>query len=690
MRINGMRRLAPFLLTFLIAASAHAGGWASRGPDGGRVNALAIDPSDSSHLLAGTDNGLFVSTDGAASWTRIHYVDKYEVTHVAIDPTNPSIEYVAYGQVESVSLLIFRHSKLFRSADGGLTWSEVTNFGTQISISSLEVDAAGNVYVGFRCGIEAFASAQCATCPGVSTASSVPAARSTDHGATWRSASAASGEEFRCIRGVTADPQMPGVVYAHSFNVISSSISANWRSTDGGLTFAATTTPGSPGKNLLVHPLTKRRFAANGGGTLSDFGVMGDRGYVVVSDDDGSSWRKIALPPVVPVGQSIIVGEIAIDPASQDTLYLATDHGFYRTTNLGDTWERLFAEVTYAVVVTPSRLYIGTAVGLFISGDGGKTWSQSNLRDNAVTAVEIAVDPNRPATLFAWIEDFEVLPSIARSADAGTTWERLPPFANRRAYADPQPVRPRMGVDAAGTVYVLNTLDLEGTTMVARFRDGATNWEVLPYPDLSGNALLADPNAAGTIYGFSYNGTERKSVDGGTTWSAPVSVGGTYLRAAAIDPIDSRTLFVSTSEGLKRSTDGGMTWVRLGVGAPYEISVSPADHSLVWSFMCCEHLEKSTDGGTTWNVLPIPSVGFRRVLADGVDPNVVYLWSLGGGVYRSVDGGATWAAFSEGLSTGDINWMAAPRRAAGLYAATFRRGVFTRSGDAKIRAIRRR
>src|SRR5436309_880613 len=86
MRINGMRRLAWFFLSSLIAISAQASQWMTRGPDGGRVNALAIDPSNLSHLLAGTDNGLFVSADGAASWTRIHYVDKYEVTQVAIDP----------------------------------------------------------------------------------------------------------------------------------------------------------------------------------------------------------------------------------------------------------------------------------------------------------------------------------------------------------------------------------------------------------------------------------------------------------------------------------------------------------------------------------------------------------------------------------------------------------------------------
>jgi photosystem II stability/assembly factor-like uncharacterized protein len=676
-----MRRAVHCLLLILFAASAGAGQWFTYGLDGGRVNALAIDPANAAHLLAGTDNGLFATTDAAATWTRIHNVDDYEVTQVAIDPTSPSIMYVAYGQVESYFLLIFRNSKLFRSVNGGATWSEVTALGANKSISSLEVDAAGNVYAGFRCGIETFKGVLCETC--ASDVRNYGVARSTDHGLTWQMATGEPSARFRCFRGVTADSERPGVVYAHTWNLISGFIVDNWISTDGGATFALSSIPSSPGKNLLIHPLTKRRFAAVGGGTVSDYGT--DPSSVVVSDDAGATWRAIPLP-----SRSVVVATIALDPTSPDTLYVTTNRGLYRTTNLGLSWDLLFDTAAYAVIVTAAKLYLGTAVGLMVSADNGKTWSPASLRDGAATAIEIAVDPNRPATLYAWIEDEEQSMSVARSTDSGGTWERITDgFGVVTSVGVLQPSRPRLGVDAAGTIYAQQVpLNAAGISSVARLRRGQTTWTVMPYPDAYASLLLVDPNASGTLYAFSYGAQVRKSVDGGTTWSAPASLSGQFFGGAAIDPIDSQTLFVAAS-GLWRSSDGGATWVTVSASNPSSISISPADHRIVWAFTCCDKLEKSTDGGLRWQTLDFPHSNIRGVVADALDPNTVYIWSLGKGIYRSTDGGATWSAFDEGLNSPDVNWMAVARNAGLLYAATFRRGVFTRV-PVRARAIRSR
>ena len=368
-----MRSLPGFVLTLLFACSLQASTWVSLGPDGGRVNALAVDASNPAHLLAGADDGAYETTDAAVTWRRVFALAPV-VERVAIDPTNPAILYAATDHV------------LYRSPDGGATWTKMIE--TQLkSISSVELDPSGNVYVGLACGILAFKMAPEGTHdPGVE--------RSTDHGATFQQAGAGLDDLGACIRGVTPDPEAAGVVYAHTWTYVSTEVRASWRSDDAAATFQSAV-PETPGRNLLVHPVSKRRYATRGGGTQSEYGWMLDTGVILVSDDGGATWRSISstLPS--------IVATIAIDPAAPDTVYAACHDGLYRTTNLGASWERVFGQPSYAVVRAGSRLYDGTASGVFFSDDGGTTWSRSDLHDAATRVREIAVDPNRPATIYA-------------------------------------------------------------------------------------------------------------------------------------------------------------------------------------------------------------------------------------------------------------------------------------------------
>ena len=74
--------------------------------EGGAVNTLVMDPADPAVLYAGTDEGLFKSTDGAANWTQLSVAGR--VTTISVDPGSPSTVYVSAGY------------DLYRSLDGGL------------------------------------------------------------------------------------------------------------------------------------------------------------------------------------------------------------------------------------------------------------------------------------------------------------------------------------------------------------------------------------------------------------------------------------------------------------------------------------------------------------------------------------------------------------------------------------------
>jgi photosystem II stability/assembly factor-like uncharacterized protein len=85
------------------------------------VRSVAIDPARSTSLYAGTQNGLFKSLDGGASWRPSGLPDR-ATTHLVIDFVNPSILYAA-TQITRTGYFCYERV-LFKSTDGGATWSD--------------------------------------------------------------------------------------------------------------------------------------------------------------------------------------------------------------------------------------------------------------------------------------------------------------------------------------------------------------------------------------------------------------------------------------------------------------------------------------------------------------------------------------------------------------------------------------
>jgi len=63
-----VKRLLIVLALVVIPAHAGVNRWTSGGPEGGLVHAIAIDPSDATHVFAGTEAGVFRSVDNGQTW----------------------------------------------------------------------------------------------------------------------------------------------------------------------------------------------------------------------------------------------------------------------------------------------------------------------------------------------------------------------------------------------------------------------------------------------------------------------------------------------------------------------------------------------------------------------------------------------------------------------------------------------
>jgi photosystem II stability/assembly factor-like uncharacterized protein len=206
-------------------------------------------------------------------------------------------------------------------------------------------------------------------------------------------------------------------------------------------------------------------------------------------------------------------------------------------------------------------------------------------------------------------------------------------------------------------------------------------------------AVVATPGQATTIYVATTTGGIFKSVNDGVSF-APVfdHAGGMMsIGAVAVAPSDANVVWAGTGEadnrqssswgdGIYKSVNGGLTWIKMGLAETRHIGkivVDPADPNVVW-VAAVGHLWGSNaergvyqtiDGGATWRKVLYrdENTGAIDLAMDPHDHNVVFAamyqrqrkgWGFNGGgpgsgLYRTTDGGATWSELTNGLPGGD-------------------------------------
>ncbi len=204
--------------------------------------------------------------------------------------------------------------------------------------------------------------------------------------------------------------------------------------------------------------------------------------------------------------------------------------------------------------------------------------------------------------------------------------------------------------------------------------------------------LAIDQTDANTAFAGAAEGGVFRTTDAGQTWTPlfdnqpTISVG-----AVAIDPNNHQVVYAGTGEvnpgggsvayggtGLYRSTDQGSTWTSLGLtesGSIGRIRIDPTNSSRIyvaamgdlWSTGPDRGVYRTTDGGASWKqVLYLSdSTGAVDVMLRPDQPKTIFaaMWErirrpsyyrYGGptcGVYKSTDGGDTWALVAGGLPT---------------------------------------
>jgi photosystem II stability/assembly factor-like uncharacterized protein len=625
------RRIGGLLLIAALGGAAAASGavnqWEPVGPygHGGSVTAVAVAPSDSSVVFAGTPFGVFRSADAGVSWeSRSAGLASLYVTALAVDPGTPSTAYV-----------VMYANGLYKTTNSGVTWTQLLSIAPEVPNGSITVDPTDPrvLYFGSQGQIrkstdggaswtasdELFGGAPVASIAVDPTdhatvyAAAGPVYKSLDGGSHWLATGLVSAGAVRIA------PSDPSTVYAVTLEGI-------FVSHDGAQTWAAGGAINGSPADLAVDPHSAGTVFVTGIDGVSkstDGGVswqVVDAGlpdasdrcmYAITTAPDGTLYAGNICPPgglfkssdraaswTETGGAFTPVDVRAITASSASSaIYAATDAGVFRTLDRGATWTPLNGGLSNLdvkeVVSDPSNsstLYARTATVVAKSVDGGAFWS--DLRFGPVSALALSVSAQSPSSLYAATDDGR----LWRSTDGGSNWltsTPFPPHAILSIAVDP--INP--SIVFAGTSFAFNV-----TGAIYRSADAGATWTQL-FSGINSeidpeafDRIVFDPRDSDTIYATWFDegvpsqpaglAGVYKSTDGGETWTGILNDNGPPGRPFAIDPQRTSTIYA----GLQRSLDGGGTFQALTRnGLPPSLSsidslaISPSDASTVYA-----------------------------------------------------------------------------------------------------------
>ncbi len=622
----------PLLAAILVSAlSIPQAAWANiagslipLGPDGGTIDALAVDPLDSLTVYAGApDNGggVFKTSDGGETWAPVRNGMPLgaSVRSLAVDPSRHTTVYA--GTFLGV----------YKSTDGGASWSprnQGLNPDNQVFALAIFPGSPDTVLAGSERGIY----------------------RSLDGGATWALAN----------QGLPSPPEPPGPfvrALAASPSAAYATVSSNgvFKSVNGGASWSAVNRGLPAGADVVA------LAASQHDGTVYAATLQG----VFQSLDAGSHWA--AANGDLPGG--LVIEALAVDPGSPATVFAGTNGGVFRSDNRGTSWSPASSGLTSRDVLTlavsqTGTLYAGTASisafqvspgGVFQSADGGHTWQRRSQGISTLFVTAFATEPTTPATL--WVI---TTAGLFRSGNGGGSWSPIDPGIPGN------PVSLAVDQNLPGNAYVVLSSSSSGNPALVFTASSGKTWRRLPTPAFSNFfAISLDPRTHGLF--LSGSGVYR-SVDGGQTWTAAAGrnanddIGGDFIFQVVPDLSTPGVLYAAGEKppgpALRpppqarafKSTDGGVTWSRSdtgleGAGSLNRILVSPNAPATLYG-LSDGPIFRSLNAGATWEVAA-PALPARPLDLVAAADGTLFVATQGAGVLTSVDG-QTWTPV-EGL-----------------------------------------
>lgn len=598
---------------FNASAKTGLGNWSHIGPfdgnalDGiGRVNCLAFHPDNSNIIYAGAPaGGLWKSTDGGVTWsTNTDLLPNLGVSSIAIDPHNPDTMYIATGDRDAADTYSIG---VLKTTDGGQTWNT-----TGLTYSVTQSRRASAIYINPKNTQE--------------------------------------------------------IVVATRLGI--------QRSTNGGASFSQVHS-GSWQMMTFVPTATDTLFAGGNNG-----------GRIARSVDAGATWTNLTGTSNLPTsgGSRVELATTADDPNYVYAVISANNNGLegvYRSTNGGTTWTQTLSGSSQ------NLLHWGTNPG----GNSGSSAGGQGWYDLAIAVSPINKD-------FVYVGGV----NIWRSTNGGTSWSLSAHWYGGGgaafAHADqhfflfkPGTAEFYAGNDGGvykttnGTNYTelcnglhitqyykIDITEADENLTIGGAQDNGTHlednaiWDRVKGGDGMDNAIAE--NNPNVMYAASQYGNFSKSTNRGQSFNAsfnlPPNGNGQWVTPFVIDPNDDNTLYVGYDQ-LWKSTNAGLSFTSVGpnFNTPIDvIAVAPSNSNIVY-LSINEDLYRSTNGGTTFTLISNNlnnSNSITDIAVSSSNADQVYVtksgYSNSAKVYVSMNAGGSWSNISGSLPNLPANAIA--------------------------------
>lgn len=386
------------------------------------------------------------------------------------------------------------------------------------------------------------------------------------------------------------------------------------------------------------------------------------------SDDGGESWYltpDYALDNVF-YTYGYYFGEIRVDPTDPETVY-TFGVPFLKSTDGGKTWEPKAENQNvhvdhHALWINPDdpqHLLLGNDGGLYESHDGGENFIHHN-----VAAVgqfyTVNVDMEEPYNIYGGLQDNGTYKGSSRSTpNRERPWTRIGGGDGMHVAAHPE---------NSDIVYV----GYQYGNYMRRNLETGDNYRITPSHKLGEDTYRYNWNTPVNMSSHNpeiiYFGSQKlnRSFDEGRNWT-PVSPDLTHdlpngdvpystLTSIAESPLDFNLIWVGSDDGKIHVTrDGGTTWTDVSENLPQRLWVSEvhaSTHAKGTAYVSMNgyrwddfttYLYKTTDFGQTWESITgnLPNEVANVIVQDPVNPNILYA-GLDFGSYMSFDDGENW------------------------------------------------
>ncbi len=561
------------------------------------------------------ERGLYKTTDGGKTWSRILYIDKNTgVYDLIMDPRDPNTLYATTWERMRLkwndpnAFTPTKNCGIWKSTDGGENWKQINEglpsarhrgrIGIDIALSNPEVlyayvDNYEVSYVAKPGEMDSYGRQKRDVIKGATVY------RTDDAGKSWEQVSGLTPETrsymerhsgtYGWVFGqIRVDPKNENIVYTLGVQL--------HQSVDGGKTFAALRGPHADHHGLWIDPLNP------------DYLLNVQDGGLTISYDKGKSWK---FPiEVLPLAQFY---NIAYDFKVPFNVYgsIQDHHSFYGPVDLSRGRDRvrpveftniLGAEGSSHAVdpVDNNTVYASTFYGALARAEADNY--PASTKD--LLPVRYAEEPRlrgqwvAPTLLSPHNPDivYHGMQYVMMSRDKGNTWEFISPDLT---YNDPK----KVGDISYQTIQTLDESPLRQGLLYAgtddgrvwRTKDGGKSWTEIrngAVPQRWVSRIVASKYDLGTVY-LTQTGRRDddfqvyvwKSTDFGDTWkdiSGNIPVG--PVNVIREDPVKPGILYVGTDASVYISKDGGTRWDILGdlpFAYVHDLQIHPRDNVII-------------------------------------------------------------------------------------------------------------